>query len=244
MTADRFDLAAELVAAASDRSSAWRFVERFAEYWLGKPLDAASGVPAEQIDACEADLGIRLPPALREFYGLFGRRRDLFSIQDTLLSVVQRGMYIDEGALIVRHENQVVCRWGILLEHLDQADPPVVVLVDRADERQERWVPWTETFSAAVVQWLVYESCMRSGTGDLATEFDSPADLVEVAARARPLAVAPFAVGHWSVQTEARWSLVDDVILLADDTTILMSARSSQAADAFRDRYPADWLHE
>jgi hypothetical protein len=241
---DRFDLAAELLAAASDRPSAWRFVARFAECWLGEPLDAASGVPAEQIDACEADLGIRLPPALREFYGLLGRRRDLFSLQDTLLSVVQRRMYIDEGALIVRHENQRVCRWGILLEHLDRADPPVVVLVDRADKRQERWESWTETFSAAVVQWLVYESCMRSGTGDLATEFDRPADLAEVTARARSLAIAPFSVGHWSVQTEARWSLVDDVILLADDTTILMSAPHRRAADAFRDRYPADWLHE
>jgi hypothetical protein len=244
VTADRFDVAAELVAAASDRSSAWRFVARFAECWLGEPLDAASGVPAEQIEALEADLGTRLPPAVREFQRLAGRRHEMFSIQDTLLSVVQRRMYIDEGALIVRHENQGVCRWGILLEHLDRADPPVVVLVDRADKTQERWEPWTETFSAAVVQWLVYESCMRSGTGDLATEFDHPADLTEVIARGRPLAVVPFSVGHSSVQTEARWSLVDDVILLADDTTILMSALHRRAADAFRDRFPADWLHE
>ena len=242
--ADLFDLTAEIAGAAVERSSVWRFVARFAEYWLGEPLDATSGVPAEQIEAREAELGVRLPPAVREFYGLVGRRHDLFSNQDVLLSLVQRQIYVDEGALIVRHENQGVCRWGILLEHLDQEDPPVVVLADLADKSHGQWEPWTETFSAAIVQWLVYESCMRSGVGDLATEFDRPADLAAVTGRGRPLAIAPFPVGHLSVQTEARWFLTDDVIVLADDTAILISARTQEAADGFRDRYPADWLNE
>ena len=96
-------------------------------------------------------------------------------------------MYVDEGALIVRHENQGACRWGVLLEHLDQDDPPVVVLADLADKSQEQWEPWTETFSAAVVQWLVYESCMRPGTGDLATGSTDP--------RTSPR--SPRAAGRW-----------------------------------------------
>ncbi|MGI5187692.1 hypothetical protein ACQEVI_06055 [Promicromonospora sp. CA-289599] len=234
MTSDRFDLSAEVAEAAVDRSSAWRFVTRFAEYWLGEPLTASSGVSAEQIETREADLGVQLPPAVREFYGLVGRRHDLFSNQDVLLSIVQRQMYIDDGALIVRHENQGVCRWGILLEHLDQEDPPVVVLADLADKSQEQWEPWTETFSAAVVQWLVYESCMRPGVGDLATKFDRSADLAVVTGSGRPLAIAPFPVGHLSVQIEVRWSLTDEVIVLADDTAFLISARTQEAADAFR----------
>ena len=163
MTTDHFDVAAEAAEAARDRSLAWRFLARFAECWLGRPLDATSGVLPDQIRTREADLGVRLPSAVREFYGLAGRRHDLFSNQDVLLSIVGRQMYVDAGALIVRHENQGVCRWGILTEHLDQEDPPVVVLGGLADKSQERWVPWTETFSAAVVQWLVYESCMRPG---------------------------------------------------------------------------------
>lgn len=217
---------------------------RLAEYWLGEPLAATSGVSAEQIETREAALGVQLPPAVREFYGLVGRHHNLFSNQDVLLSIVQRQIYIDEGALIVRHENQGACRWGILLEHLDQEDSPVVVLADLAEKSQEQWEPWTETFSAAVAQGLVYESCMRPGVGDLATEFDRSADLAEVTGRGRPLAIAPFAVGHLSVQTEGRWSLTDEVIVLADDTAILISARTQEAADAFRDRYPADWLNE
>jgi hypothetical protein len=244
MTSDRFDLAAEIAEAASDRSSSWRFVARFAEHWLGELLDATSGVSVEQVEAREAELGVRLPPAVREFYGLVGQRHDLFSNQDALLSIVQRQMYVDEGALIVRHENQGACRWGILLEHLDREDPPVVVLVDLADKSQERWEPWTETFSAAVVQWLVYESCMRPGAGDLATDFDRPADAAEVIRCGTPLAISPFPVGHSSVQTGVRWSLIDDVIVLADGMAILISARTQEAADAFRDRYPADWLDE
>ncbi len=244
MTSDHFDLAAEVAEAAGERSSAWRFVARFAEYWLRDPLAAASGVSAEQIEALEAELGIRLPPAVREFHGLVGRRRDLFSNQDVLLSIVQRQMYVDEGALIVRHENQGACRWGILLEHLDHEDPPVVVLADLADKSQEQWEPWTRTFSAAVIAWLVYESSMRPDVGDLATEFDRPGDLAEVTGRGRPLAIAPFPVGPLSVQTGVRWSLIDDVIVLADDTAILISAPTQEAADAFRDRFPADWLNE
>ena len=244
MTSDRFDLAAGLAEAALDRSSAWRFMAGFAEHWLGRPLDAMSGVPADQLDTCEADLGVRLPPSVREFYGLVGQRHDLFSIQDRLLSVGKRQMYVDEGALIVRRENQGACRWGILLEHLDQDDPPVVLLADLADKSEEQRRPWAESFSAAVVQWLVYESCMRSGVGDLATEFDRPTDLAEVTARGRPLAVVPFPTGYLDVRTEVRWFLVDDVIVLAGDTMILISGDTQEAADAFRDRHPADWLYE
>lgn len=244
MTSDRFDLSAEADEAAGDRSSAWRFLARFAGYWLGEPLAASSGVSAEQIEAHEVELGVRLPPSVREFYELAGRRHDLFSNQDVLLSIVQRQIYVDEGALIVRHENQGACWWGILLEHLDQEDPPVVVLADLADRAQEQWEPWNETFSAAIVQWLVYESCMRPGVGDLATEFERPADLAEVAARGKPLAIAPFPVGHLGAQTGAQWLLIDDVIVLADESTILISAQTDEAAQAFRRRYPADWLNE
>lgn len=244
MTSDRFHLSAEVAEAAGERSAAWRFVARFAEHWLREPLAAPSGVSAEQIQAREAELGVRLPPAVREFYGLVGQRHDLFSNQDVLLSIVQRQMYIDKGALIVRHENQGACRWGILLEHLDQEDPPVVVLAELADKSQEQWEPWTETFSAAVIQWLVYESCMRPGVGDLATEFDRSADLDELTGCGSPLVIVPFPVGHLSVPTGARWSLIGDVIVLADDAEILISARTKEAADAFRGRYPADWLDE
>ncbi len=181
---------------------------------------------------------------MREFYRHFGRRDDLFSNQDVMLSVVQRQIYVDEGALILRPENQSACRWGILLEHLDRDDPPVVVLGDLADKSLEKWEPWTETFSAAVVQWLVYESCMRPAVGDLATEFERPEDLAEVAAHGRSLDIAPFPTGHLSTQTGARWLMVDDVIVLVDETTILMSARTHEAADEFRRRYQADWLIE
>lgn len=244
MISDRFDLIAEVAEAAEERSSAWRFVARFAEYWLGEPLDVASRVSAEQIEVREADLGVRLPPAVREFYRFFGSRHDLFSNQNVLLSVVQRQMYVDEGALILRHENQGACRWGILLEHLDRDDPPVVVLGDLADKSLEEWEPWTETFSAAVVQWLVYESCMRPAVGDLATEFERPEDLTELPARGRSLDIAPFPTGHLSTQTGARWLMINGVIVLVDETTVLVSARTHEAAEAFRRRYPADWLIE
>lgn len=241
MTTDSFDLAAEVAHTSGDRSQAWRFVARFAEHWLAAPLDATSGSTADQIRTHEAELGVRLPSALREFYGLAGRRRDLFSNQDTLLSLDQRQMYVDEGALIVRHENQGACRWGILLDHLGQDDPPVHVVADLDDTSQQRWEPWTDTFSAAVIQWLVYESCMRPGTGDLATELDDPQGLAEITSRGEALKVAPFPSGHLSTETGARWRVVDGVVTLADKSTVLISARTSQAASAFRERYPADW---
>ncbi|MFI2366701.1 hypothetical protein [Promicromonospora sp. NPDC019610] len=198
----------------------------------------------ERIEAFEAELGVRLPPAVREFYGLAGQRHDLFSNQDILLSVDQRQMYVDEGALIVRHENQGVCRWGILLDHLDQDDPPVVVLAEVADTSQRRWEPWSDTLSAVVIQWLIYESCMRPETGDLATELADPDGLADITARGEVLEIVPFPTGQASAQTGALWRLVDDVVVLADESTILISARTSQNAEAFRKRYPADWLDD
>jgi hypothetical protein len=60
----------------------------------------------------EECLGIRLPAALREAYGLFGRREDLTSNQDFLFSPGELCLSDGGQVLIFRHENQGCARWA------------------------------------------------------------------------------------------------------------------------------------
>lgn len=73
---EAFDLRVELPAALSGPAAAWRFIERFAAR-LGTPVGPDDGFPEADLAAAELRLGLRLPQAMRELYGRFGRRYDL-----------------------------------------------------------------------------------------------------------------------------------------------------------------------
>jgi cell wall assembly regulator SMI1 len=80
-----FDVGQEVAASRGSRQGAWRFIRRFAEAWL-TPLSDDDGWTEADLQAAEQRLGVRLPAAIREAYALFGRRQDLTSMQDWLLT--------------------------------------------------------------------------------------------------------------------------------------------------------------
>lgn len=146
---DAFEVRTEL-AGVTDRAGAWRFIRGFAAAWA-TPLTDADGWDDAALDAAEARLGISLPAAVREAYALFGRRTDLTSNQDRLLEPKQ--LYVHDGLLVFRSENQNVSRWGV---RLDGPDPAVCIGAD-LDDDTEPWEPWLDSFSLACVEIVLSE---------------------------------------------------------------------------------------
>ena len=106
-----FDVGQEVAASLGSRQGTWRFIRRYAESWL-TPLSDDDGWPEAGLHAAEQRLGLQLPPAIREAYGLFGRRQDLTSVQDRLLGPDQLAVDTTGEVLVHRVENQSVAVWG------------------------------------------------------------------------------------------------------------------------------------
>jgi uncharacterized protein (TIGR02996 family) len=136
------------------RVERWRLVEEFIDVWYS-PLQAADGFSEEKLTATEKRLGFGLPAALREWYALAGRRKDVWSNQDYL--VLPHALEIDRksNTLIICFENQGCAKWGIRSSDLGQEDPPIIEL--GAD------VQASPTTSAFACQVLLYEVKFASG---------------------------------------------------------------------------------
>jgi hypothetical protein len=106
-----FDVGQEVASSLGSQQGAWGFLRRFAERWL-MPLTEDDGWAEADLQAAEQRLGVRLPPAIREADGLFGRRRDLTSVQDRLLGPEELEVDATGDVLVYRVENQSVAVWG------------------------------------------------------------------------------------------------------------------------------------
>ncbi len=101
----------------------WQKVRTFISEWF-EPLGDSDGYSEEEIAEAEARLGIRLPEALREWYGFAGKRIDFYK-QNWMIPISD--LYICKNTLYAWSENQSVCFWGILSTDLNQDDCPVYV---------------------------------------------------------------------------------------------------------------------
>jgi hypothetical protein len=102
----------------------WDRLKAFVAEWH-QPLAAGDGVPEAELHATELRLGMKLPEALREWYGLAGRRMDLVAPQNQLLPPAE--LHFDANLLIFHVENQWNVLWGIRTRDLALPDPPVVL---------------------------------------------------------------------------------------------------------------------
>lgn len=151
-----FDLAEEVARGVRDRAGAWSFIRGFATHWMS-PLTPEDGWGEAELAAAEDRLGLPLPAAVREAYGLFGRRTDMTSNQDQLLS--PDDLHVDEAgeALIFREENQEVTYWGVPLADLGADDPRVVMWLDPAYGSAVTWDAWLDRFSLACLEMVLSE---------------------------------------------------------------------------------------
>jgi hypothetical protein len=235
-----FDLARELAAGLDDRQAAWHFIRHFAANWLA-PLADGDGCSDAELDAAEHRLGVRLPVALREAYGLFGRRRDLTSNQDTFLSPADLYLETTGEALIFRVESQDFAWWGVLKADLDKADPPVVIKLNLRNDNAESWHAWLGTFSSTCIEILLSESIYAcEELGDNKAQDEDEAERLErlYTQLALPDYPAP-PVGGAAV----RWFSGPDVVLRDDQQGSLWArARTAAALERIRRDLPGYWL--
>jgi hypothetical protein len=235
-----FDIARELASGLDDRHAAWRFIRGFAANWL-TPLTDDDGCTDAELDAAEARLGVRLPAALREAYGLFGRRHDLTSSEDTFLGPA--GLYLaDTGdALIFRVGCQDVAHWGVLVADLDKADPPVVMRIMLRDDRDEAWQPWLASLSSTCMEMVLSESLYaEEGLGDDKEQGDDETRRLEQ--RYTRLALPEYPTPEVG-EVAVRWFTGPDVVLREDQEGFLWArARTVAALRAVRRDLPGYWL--
>ncbi len=107
------------------RADRWRLLEGAVGRWFLVPPVAAWGVDMAQLDAAQRRLGLRLPPAVREWFERFGALADVWSLQDQLLAPDE--FFVKNDVLALCVENQGVVEWGVRVSDLALDDPPVVV---------------------------------------------------------------------------------------------------------------------
>ncbi|MCX4749365.1 SMI1/KNR4 family protein [Kitasatospora sp. NBC_01287] len=226
-----FDPHAALIAAGQDRAAAWRFIAEFAAYWR-RPLAEDDGWCAAELDAAERRLGLRLPTALREALRLVGRRDDLTRNHNRLLRPDE--LFVHEGALVFREENQGCAHWGVLLADLDQDDPGTVVRPDLADKSQERWESWTARVSLACVETVMFETVLDDD--GLTDHLDASGPELDLARRFRELP---------RLSREIRWFTGPEVLIadIDDGAWTSVRARTAQALESLREELDGDWLN-
>jgi hypothetical protein len=234
-----FDIVRELAAGLDDRQAAWRFIRHFAANWL-TPLADGDGWNDAELDAAERRLGVRLPAAVREAYGLFGRRRDLTSNQDTLLDPAE--LYLEPAgeALIFRVESQGFAHWGVLTADLDQPDPPVMVKLNLRNDQAESWHAWLRTFSSTCIETVLSESIYaREELGDNKAQDDADAEQLEQ--RYEQLALPDYPTPP-AGGAAVRWFTGPDVVLRDDQQGSLWArARTAAALEQMRRNLPGYW---
>lgn len=101
------------------------------------------------VQETERQLGISLPPSVREWYLCGDAMRILaeHSNQDPPIALREFAVFEWQSRhlLPIRHENQGVCTWAIALDGSE--DPPVLVDVDSGGKE---WQPQAPSFSAYV----------------------------------------------------------------------------------------------
>ncbi|MFD7560994.1 SMI1/KNR4 family protein [Streptomyces sp. NPDC059835] len=236
-----FELAASLAGGVEGRRGAWRFIQGFAAHWAGA-LESGDGWAEGDLASAEERLGFRLPTALREAYLMFGRRKDLTSRYDVLLSPAE--LYVDEAgeALVFRHENQGAASWGILLGGLQDDDPAVFSRTDLADKSAERWEGWLEHLSLCFVEIVLSESLhVDEELCDFLDADESDVESLEENFVRLPFPVYPIG----DEQNGSRWFLGQGALLRDDaGAAIFARGRTAEDLDRVRDLIPGDWLND
>ena len=105
----------------------WAKVKEFIAEWF-EPLGEGDGYSEEEIAFAEARLGIRLPEALREWYGFAGKWFLRNQVQDHQLSLSQ--LEWQNEALVFHAENQWAFEWAIRRDNFAIADPPIFEVIN------------------------------------------------------------------------------------------------------------------
>ena len=132
----------------SNREERWQLLEREILRWTG---ESANGYSSNSFDNLESVHSLSMPKAIKEWYCRFGKREDIWNLQDFLQKPNE--ISIDDKHLTFIVENQSCTQWTIKLDDFQLEDPPVYVeMMDaNGDWRQE-----AESFSLFMLKWFIY----------------------------------------------------------------------------------------
>ncbi|MCE9528478.1 MAG: hypothetical protein K8R36_20740 [Planctomycetales bacterium] len=95
---------------------------------FGYPLKPSHALPASVISKAEKRLGIKVCPALRDYYLVAGRERRFNQCHNHLLPPTE--WRLEKKLLLFLEENQWVVFWGVPIANPQTKDPPVYTAVN------------------------------------------------------------------------------------------------------------------
>jgi hypothetical protein len=162
-----------------DRQSRWTQVKEFIATWRG-PLSDQDGLGLDEIAEAERRLGVSLPNALREWYQLAGKRKNLISLQNRLelpAELKPIGRFLP-----IYSENQAVVIWGLRLDDLDLSDPPVYMYgneTNLSEVSAHDWLMENKALSEFIFQMVVFETLFAAPFSGNAPITDATVKTVE-----------------------------------------------------------------
>ncbi|WP_249375383.1 SMI1/KNR4 family protein [Streptomyces sp. I05A-00742] len=240
---DGFDVARALAGGCPDRVGAWEFVREFAASWA-TPLTSADGFSAGEVQQAEERLDLRLPVALREAYGLFGRRGDLVARQDPLLEPDELLLDPSGQLLVFRSENQGGAGWGVRLTDLSREDPPVALFSDHLP--QLTTCSFLDRVSLACVEMVLSEAVMaRSGGPEGRACRASSAVVTVVEAEFAPVPLPPHPAWFEPMGPPVRWFSSPGLVLRLEPGSVGMDlvviGRAETDLQRALDSIPGEW---
>jgi hypothetical protein len=217
------------------RDHAWRFIRDFAAAWT-TPISDVDGCTDEMLYAAEARLGVRLPAAVREGYGLFGQRKDLTSSHGSLWSPNDLRHDRNHAILVFRATHQDVAHLGVSLTDENGDDPPTYIHASYLHQRQESWEPFIDRFSLACVEIVLWEMVEAGPHSDARDETERDADALFAG-----LIEVPFP--RYPSGFETRWYVNDDIILRHYPGWVAVAARTDEGLDTFRQAHSGTWVN-
>ncbi|MDR3575690.1 MAG: hypothetical protein P4L50_17660 [Anaerolineaceae bacterium] len=131
---------------------------------LFQPWNSEDGWDESSVHSAEQAISIRFPFILRNYYLSWGKRVDFNRSNEILLD--PKDTFERHGHLVFCIENQAVYFWGIPLNQLGSADPPVNFIYN--DETDITWKP-SHKLLTSFLDALLYNHAFTKGAAHGAT---------------------------------------------------------------------------
>lgn len=199
---------------------------------LFEVYDNAYGYTEEELLVQESRMNIKLPAALRAYYGAFGKHKEMNQTQDRL--ILPEELHVDRsGRMVFYAENQFVAAWCILLSDMGLDNPPVYVSYD-----DEHWQEEGSTVTAFLISMAYLQAIFAFRfAANMAGVTDDTISLVKQ---------------HWKKVegTVSIWQVAfyqntkDEILALMqspDQTDLFIAAKSAEQLIAMDALLKVDW---
>ena len=226
------------LAAREDR---WSLLTDFVAEWHA-PLQEGDGYSVAELDVAEQHLGLKLPLALREWYRLVGRRKDIIAMQNFLASPEELEIMDESGLLVFYCENQQVVEWGVQEDDLGLVDPPVWLDNSGLHDTQRKLIRENNTLTEFALQMVVMETMFNPKVFQALSRV-TPQTIGKAERNFVPLG---FPDWHWP-SYPTRFYGDDDILVQVsegEDLWLQVTARSLAAYEEAKTALEITWEHQ